>query len=206
MCFGLFLLTLWPNKTEKSWGLSDEELATLSAEAQLNKLSPQWTEIEALISSKSHSRYCCSLPRGAILLIAQGYREGLVRLASFYANDPVARQKALAEVKQLDEYISFLQAKRLTISSQLEALKGGGATDEHHIPETEEQPAECVQDPLDVSTEAQDENLQKSQEGSGEEFVQAEVLYTFEAQTEGEISVAAGTTVTLLEEQPSGDW
>lgn len=36
--------------------------------------------------------------------------------------------------------------------------------------------------------------------------LKAKVLYTFQAQTEGEITVVAGSIVTLLEEQPNGDW
>lgn len=54
--------------------------------------------------------------------MGNSHRNGLEKLVGFYAKDPVAQKKALAEVEQLDNTLSSLQAHRATITQQLMAL------------------------------------------------------------------------------------
>jgi hypothetical protein len=124
---------------------------------------------------------------------------------TFYTKDPTAQKKAMAELEQMDELVSSLDLHRTTITRQLQALEGEaplpGLEAAHQQDGGNEQPQQrqwCGGDHLPTTTNPQGEH--------GEPLAKAKVLYSFQAQSEGEMSVFSGTIVTLLEPQPNGDW
>jgi hypothetical protein len=116
----------------------------------------------------------------------------------------VAQKTATAELEQLDQALASLTIHQATIVQQLEALASEDVAPvqlndngEHSAQyEANEEGAQEVA--TTISAVAQNEQRPPS--------TKAKVLYTFQAQSEGEVSVFSGTIINLAEPEPNGDW
>lgn len=114
----------------------------------------------------------------------------------------------MAEVEQLDQALASLAAHRATVAQQLLALD---STDPTGYAEQQAQVQEEVLEQQEEGEEGEQQQAQAAAKSpqaaapSGQP-AKAKVLYTFQAQSEGEINVFSGTIVNLAESAPNGDW
>jgi hypothetical protein len=116
----------------------------------------------------------------------------------------VAQKTATAELEQLDQALASLTIHQATIVQQLEALASEDVApvqlnDNAEHSEQYEANEEGAQEEEATTIPAVAPNEQRAP-------TKAKVLYTFQAQSEGEVSVFSGTIVNLAEPEPNGDW
>jgi hypothetical protein len=136
-------------------------------------------------------------------------RTGVAKLVTFYTKDQVAQKTAMAELEQLDQALASLAAHQATVAQQLLALD---STDTAGYAEQQQEEVEQQQQQQgDEEAEQQEAGAQAAAKSPraavpGGQPAKAKVLYTFQAQSEGEINVFSGTIVNLAEPAPNGDW
>jgi hypothetical protein len=136
-------------------------------------------------------------------------RTGVAKLVTFYAKDQAAQKTAMAELEQLDQALASLAAHQATVAQQLLALDSTNTA--AYAEQQQEEVEQQQQQQEDEEGEQQEAGAQAAAKSPraaapGGQPAKAKVLYTFQAQSEGEINVFSGTIVHLAESAPNGDW
>ncbi len=138
-------------------------------------------------------------------------RTGVAKLVTFYTKDQVAQKTAMAELEQLDQALASLAAHQATVAQQLLALDstdttGYAAQQQEEVVEQQQQQQQENEEAEQQEAVAQAAAKSPRAAVPGGQPAKAKVLYTFQAQSEGEINVFSGTIVNLAESAPNGDW
>lgn len=176
---------------QQEWGLTEADRQSLSADQQRSKLTAQKSDLDAQITSKTQTR------------------TGVAKLVTFYAKDQAAQKTAMAELEQLDQALASLAAHQATVAQQLLALDSTNTA--AYAEQQQEEVEQQQQQQEDEEGEQQEAGAQAAAKSPraaapGGQPAKAKVLYTFQAQSEGEINVFSGTIVHLAESAPNGDW